>query len=149
MIRITINDRKLELERPVTILEAARKAGIRIPTLCNHEGLEPYGGCRLCLVEVDNVARLQTSCTQLVTDGMVVRTETERIIKARREVLEFLLINHPLDCPHCDKAGECELQDLVARYGPATGRFSEGKRKRLEQFFDPIGYCFVAQFMLE
>lgn len=138
MITVTINGRKIELEKPVTILKAAGIAGIKIPTLCNHELLEPYGGCRLCLVEIEKMPRLQTACTQYVTDGMVVWTETERVVEARRAVLEFLLINHPLDCPYCDKAGECELQDLVVKYGPSTGRFAEGKRTHPESYDDPI-----------
>jgi len=138
MITITINDKEINLEKPVTILEAARSAGIKIPTLCYLDGLEKFGGCRLCLVEVEKLPKLQTSCTVMVTDGMVVRTETEAIIKARRSILEFLLINHPLECPYCDKAGECELQDLVAQYGPETGRFAEGKREHPESFDDPI-----------
>ncbi|NTU43509.1 MAG: 2Fe-2S iron-sulfur cluster binding domain-containing protein, partial [Nitrospirales bacterium] len=123
MITVTINGKKVELEKPVTILEASKIAGITIPTLCNHPLLEPFGGCRLCVVEVEKMPRLQASCTQYVTDGMVVRTETEKVVEARKAVLEFLLINHPLDCPYCDKAGECDLQDLVVRYGPTTGRF--------------------------
>ncbi len=138
MITVTINGKKISLENPVTIFEAARTAGIYIPTLCHDNLLEPYGGCRLCLVEIEKVPRLQTSCTQFVTDGMVVRTETERIVEARRAVLEFLLINHPLDCPYCDKAGECDLQDFAMKYGPATGRFAEGKRKHPESFEDPV-----------
>jgi len=138
MITVTINDKEIKLEKPVTILEAARQGGIKIPTLCYFEGLEKFGGCRLCLVEVEKLPKLQTACTVMVTDGMVVRTETEAIIKARRAMLEFLLINHPLDCPYCDKAGECELQDLVAQYGPDAGRFTEGKRQHPESFDDPI-----------
>ncbi len=138
MIKITIDGRDVELEHPVTVLEAARKAGIEIPTLCYFEGLSPFGGCRLCLVEVEKLPKLQTSCTLMTADGMVVRTETEQIRAARRSMLEFLLINHPLDCPYCDKAGECELQDLVARYGPEAGRFAEGKRRHPESFDDPI-----------
>lgn len=138
MITVTINDKEIQLEKPVTILQAARSAGIKIPTLCYLDGLEKYGGCRLCLVEVEKLPKLQTSCTVMVTDGMVVKTETEAIIRARRSILEFLLINHPLECPYCDKAGECELQDLVAQYGPETGRFAEGKREHPESFDDPI-----------
>ncbi|HET6514049.1 MAG TPA: molybdopterin-dependent oxidoreductase [Thermodesulfovibrionales bacterium] len=138
MITVTINEKKISLERPVTILEAARSAGISIPTLCHHDILEAYGGCRLCLVQVENLPRLQTACTLFVTDGMVVRTETKDVVTARRAMLEFLLINHPLDCPFCDKAGECDLQDLAMKYGPATGRFAEGKRTRPESFDDPL-----------
>ncbi len=138
MITVTINEKKITLQKPVTILEAARSAGIHIPTLCHDDILEPYGGCRLCLVEVEKVPRLQTACTQYVADGMVVRTETDEIIKARRSILEFLLINHPLDCPYCDKAGQCLLQDLVMKYGPSEGRFAEGKRKHPESYDDPL-----------
>jgi NADH-quinone oxidoreductase chain G len=138
MITVTINGKEVKLEKAVTVLEAARSAGIKIPTLCWHEQLEKYGGCRLCLVEVEKMPRLQTACTLLVTDGMVVRTETDAIADVRRGILEFLLINHPLDCPYCDKAGECELQDLVEKYGPSTSRFKEIKRKRPESLDDPV-----------
>jgi len=138
MIIVTINGKEIKLEKPVTVLEAARSAGIKIPTLCWHEQLEIYGGCRLCLVEIEKVPKLQTACTLMVADGMVVRTETEQIADVRRGILEFLLINHPLDCPVCDKAGECELQDLVEKYGAASGRFKEEKRKVAENFADPL-----------
>jgi NADH dehydrogenase/NADH:ubiquinone oxidoreductase subunit G len=136
MITITVNGKEIKLEKAVTVLEAARSAGIKIPTLCYHEQLEKYGGCRLCLVEVEKMPRLQTACTLMVADGMVVRTETEQIADVRRGILEFLLINHPLDCPYCDKAGECDLQDLVEKYGPAKGRFKEKKRKVKESLVD-------------
>jgi NADH-quinone oxidoreductase chain G len=136
IITITINGKEIKLEKAMTVLEAARSAGIKIPTLCYHEQLEKYGGCRLCLVEVEKMPRLQTACTLTATDGMVVRTETEQIVDVRRGVLEFLLINHPLDCPYCDKAGECDLQDLVEKYGPAKGRYKEKKRKVKESLAD-------------
>ena len=138
MITVTINGKEVKLEKAVTVLDAARSVGIKIPTLCYHEQLEKYGGCRLCLVEVEKMPRLQTACTLMVTDGMVVRTETEAIADVRRGILEFLLINHPLDCPYCDKAGECELQDLVEKYGPARGRYREQKRKVPESLEDPV-----------
>ncbi|GBE01672.1 putative formate dehydrogenase [bacterium BMS3Bbin06] len=138
MIKLTIDGKEIELDKPVTILEAAGKAGIRIPTLCYFEGLSPFGGCRLCLVKVEKLPRLQTACTLMAADGMVVNTGNEQIKAARRAMLEFLLINHPLDCPVCDKAGECQLQDLVAEYGPDAGRFAEGKRTHPESFDDPI-----------
>ncbi|UCD35970.1 MAG: (2Fe-2S)-binding protein, partial [Nitrospiraceae bacterium] len=136
MIRLTINDREVAIDRQMTVLDAARQAGIKIPTLCNHEVLKPYGGCRLCVVEVERMPRLQNACSLLAADGMVVRTESEVISNVRRGILEFLLINHPLDCPYCDKAGECELQDLVNKYGPSVGRFKEEKRKVPESHKD-------------
>jgi NADH-quinone oxidoreductase chain G len=138
VITVTINGKKITFEKPVTILDAARTAGISVPTLCHHDILKPYGGCRLCLVEIEKVPRLQTACSQYISDGMVVRTETEKVVEARRAVLELLLINHPMDCPHCDKAGECELQDLAVKYGPPTGRFAEAKRTYPENFEDPL-----------
>lgn len=138
MITLTINEKAVTLDRPMTVLEAARQADIKIPTLCYHEALKPYGGCRLCVVKVERMPKLQTSCTLMAADGMEVTTESEEISKARRGILEFLLINHPLDCPYCDKAGECELQDLVNKYGPTVGRYREEKRKVPESHKDQI-----------
>lgn len=138
MLTITINGQEIKLEKPMTILEAARGVGIKIPTLCHYPGLDLYGGCRQCLVEVEKMPRLQTSCTVYVADGMVVQTETEEIIKARKGMLEFLLIHHPLDCPMCDKSGECRLQDLTVEYGPEEGKFREGKRKCPPNYEDPL-----------
>jgi NADH-quinone oxidoreductase subunit G len=101
----------------------------RFPNLCYYEKLLPLGGCRLCLVEIEKVRGLQTACTTPVRDGMVVHTNTPEVIKTRKGMLEFLLINHPLDCPVCDKGGECTLQDLVFKYGPTESRFIEEKRQ--------------------
>jgi NADH-quinone oxidoreductase chain G len=138
MITITINDKEITLDQPVSVLDAARQAGIKIPTLCDHEVLKPYGGCRLCVVEVERMPRLQNSCTLIAADGMVVKTESDVISDVRKGILEFLLINHPLDCPYCDKAGECELQDLVNKYGATAGRYKEEKRKVPEVRKDQI-----------
>jgi formate dehydrogenase alpha subunit len=129
MISVIIDDKKIEVEKGTTILKAAEKLGIHIPTFCWYEKLEPFGGCRLCLVEVENMPKLQIACATELCDGMVVKTDTPKVIKARRGVLEFLLINHPLDCPTCDKGGECELQNAVFKYGPSQGRFTEKKRR--------------------
>ncbi len=123
MITITINDKEITRDQPMSVLEAAKQAGIKIPTLCHHDALKPYGGCRLCVVEVERMQRLQNSCTLIAADGMVVKTESDVIAEVRRGILEFLLINHPLDCPYCDKAGECELQDLFNKYGATAGRY--------------------------
>ena len=138
MITLTINSEEVRLEEPVSILEAAGRAGIKIPTLCNHELLKPFGGCRLCVVDVERMPKLVNSCSIKAADGMVVRTESEEISRVRRSMLEFLLINHPLDCAYCDKAGECELQDAVMQYGPPSGRFMEEKRKVPESHDDPV-----------
>jgi NADH-quinone oxidoreductase chain G len=128
MIDITINDRKLTVPSKYTILQAALRNGIYIPHLCWDRRLTPYGGCRLCIVEVEGVPKLLAACSTPVTKDMIVRTETEKLAKARRTVLELLLIHHPLDCPICDKAGECELQDLAFKYGHHESRFA-GERK--------------------
>lgn len=138
MITVTIDGRQIVLEGEVTILEAARRGGIVIPTLCDHELLEPYGGCRLCVVEIEKVPRLQAACTQYVADGMVISTQSRPVVEARKAVLEFLLIHHPLDCPTCDKAGECELQDAVMRHGASVSTFTEPKRKIAENLDDPL-----------
>lgn len=138
MITVTINGKEIRLEKPVSILEVAEMHGIKIPHFCYHPLLEKWGGCRMCLVEVEKMPKLQTSCTLSVTDGMVVRTESDEILKVRKAMLEFLLINHPLDCPYCDKAGECTLQDLTIKYGASGGRFEEGKRKHPENIDDPL-----------
>lgn len=138
MITINIDGRQIRLTEQVTILEAARSAGIRIPTLCHHDLLKPFGGCRLCLVEVENFPKLQTSCTLKATDGMVVHTHTKDVLDARRAILEFLLINHPLECPVCDKAGICDLQDWAMMCGPTLGRFRERKREMTENLSDPL-----------
>jgi len=138
MISIMINGKDIQLDEPMTVLKAAERTGIKIPTLCHHEILEAYGGCRLCVVEVERMPKLQNACTLMAADGMVIRTESEGISNVRRGILELLLINHPLDCPQCDKAGECELQDLVNKYGPAVGRYREEKRKVPESHEDQI-----------
>jgi NADH-quinone oxidoreductase chain G len=141
MINISINGIEVKTEEGKTILEAAKSAGIDIPTFCWHEKLNLYGGCRLCLVEVDDMPKLQPACATYVCEGMKVKTNSPKVIKARKGVLEFLLINHPLDCPTCDKAGECELQDQVFKYGSAITRFKEEKRKfrvDLQSTFDDL-----------
>ncbi len=138
MIELTINEKKVKVKHPVTIIEAAEMVSIEIPRLCYFKGLSPFGGCRLCLVEVENIPKLQTSCTVKVTEGMIVRTESDVIYRSRKTMLELLLINHPLDCPVCDKAGECKLQDYSYKYGAAEGRFLEKKRRHSKNLDDPI-----------
>ncbi len=133
MIELTINGRKVQCPPKSTILQAAQANGIYIPHLCWDRRLTPYGGCRLCLVEVEGQKKLLASCSTPAEQGMVVQTETPKLEKARRTVLELLLVHHPLDCPVCDKAGECELQDLAFKYGPSQSRFS-GERKHEPEF---------------
>lgn len=125
---VTVDGKKVEVPLGSTILEAANAAGSKVPTLCHDNKLHPFGACRICLVEVEGTPRKFTpSCTTPATDNMVVKTSTPALIEARRLVLELLLIKHPLDCPVCDKAGECQLQDLVHEYGLAESRFDAEK----------------------
>jgi NADH-quinone oxidoreductase subunit G len=130
MPTIKIDGKELTVEDGVTILQAALENGIEIPHYCYHPALRVVGSCRLCLVEVDNSPKLLPACATRVTDGMEVRTQTEQVRDARRSILEFFLTNHPLDCPICDKAGECLLQDYTFKYGSAHSRFIEEKRVR-------------------
>jgi formate dehydrogenase alpha subunit len=129
MVSLTIDGKKVTVEEGTTILEAAEKLGIEIPTFCFHDKLEAVGACRMCLVEVEKMPKLQVACATAVSEGMVVKTNTPEVIKARKGVLEFLLINHPLDCPTCDKGGECDLQNFVFKYGSDKSRFVEEKRR--------------------
>ena len=139
MIRLTIDQKEVQAQEGATILEAAAQAGIRIPTLCYHEKLLPFGACRICVVEVEQMrGRLTPSCSTPVTEGMIVRTSTEQIIMARKTVLELLLIHHPLDCPFCDKGGECQLQDLVYEYGVAHNHFKDKKSAHPIDYVSPL-----------
>ena len=126
---LIIDGKQVTVEEGTTILRASEKLGIEIPTFCYHDKLEPVGGCRMCLVEVEKMWKLQVACATPVTEGMVVKTDTPKVKAARKGVLEFLLINHPLDCPVCDKGGECELQNLVFTYGSDKSRYVEEKRR--------------------
>jgi NADH-quinone oxidoreductase chain G len=128
MITVTVDGKKVEVPMGATILDAANAAGSRVPTLCHDKKLHPFGACRLCLVEVEGArGKFTPSCTTPAMDQMVVKTTSPALIEARRMVLELLLIRHPLDCPVCDKAGECRLQDLVHEYGLAPSRFDAEK----------------------
>lgn len=113
----------------ITIFQLASQQGIDIPCFCYHENLSIAGNCRMCLVEVENARSLVASCAMPVANGMSIYTNTARVIKAREAVLEFLLINHPLDCPICDQGGECDLQDITLAYGSDKSRFYEVKKR--------------------
>jgi NADH-quinone oxidoreductase subunit G len=127
MPKIVIDGREIDAKEGDTVLNAALGAGIHIPHFCYHPNLKIAGNCRMCLVELEKVPKLQVACGTQVRDGMVVTTKNERVKKARQAVLEFLLINHPLDCPVCDQCGECKLQDYCFEYGKERSRFSEDK----------------------
>jgi len=129
-VKITINDQELEVAAGTTILEAARELGIDIPTLCHDPELPPNGACRLCVVEVEKAKSLVASCVTPVTPGMVVHTESTRVVSARREILSLLIANHPLVCITCERTGSCKLQDYCYRYGVADSDFV-GETKEL------------------
>ena len=131
-VHITIDGRTVEVPKGMLLVEAAKLAGVDIPVFCHHPKLEPVGVCRMCLVEVEGQRKPVTACTMPVSDGMVVRTQTELIDQLRKGVLELLLLNHPLDCPVCDKGGECPLQDQTYSYGPAVSRSLDPKVRKLK-----------------
>ncbi len=130
MVKITIDGKQYEVEKNMTIIQAAEQNGITIPHFCWHPVLSVSGNCRVCLVEVEKTPKLVIACATQVADGMEVHTNTERVIKARNAVLEFILINHPLDCPICDEAGECKLQDYAYKYSVGESRFEFEKVRK-------------------
>jgi NADH-quinone oxidoreductase subunit G len=138
LVKLTINDKPIAAPAGTLVIEAAKRNGIEIPSFCYYEGLALQAACRMCLVEVEKAPKLMVACTLPVAEGMVVRTETEQVRQARKYTLEFLLTNHPLDCPVCDKGGECELQDMVFRYGAGESRFTEQKIHVDEKQWSPV-----------
>ncbi len=139
-IHFKLNDRDVTIAPGTLVIEAARRLGIEVPSFCYYPGLSLQAACRMCLVEVEKAPKLQTACTLIATEGMIVRTETEQVRNARKAMLEFLLTNHPLDCPVCDKGGECELQDMVFRYGAESSRFVEEKIHHPEEKWSEVVY---------
>jgi len=139
-ITLTIDDKPVTVAAGTLLIEAAKQAGIEIPSFCYYPRLSLQGACRMCLVAIERMPKLQTACTTVVSNGMVVRTDTPEVTNARKAMLEFLLTNHPLDCPVCDKGGECELQDAVFRYGTAETRFLESKLHQPEKKFSSLVY---------
>jgi NADH-quinone oxidoreductase subunit G len=139
-ITLKIDDRDVTVPPGTLVIEAARRMGIEVPSFCYFPGLSLQAACRMCLVEVEKAPKLQTACTLVAMPGMIVRTGTPQVHEARKGMLEFLLANHPLDCPVCDKGGECELQDMVFTYGADKSRFNEEKRHEPEQKWSEAVY---------
>ena len=137
-VHFTLDGRQLEAAPGTLVINAAKQAGIPIPAFCYYDGLSLQAACRMCLVEVEKTPKLQVACTLPVAEGMVVHTDSPQVRQARKGTLEFLLTNHPLDCPVCDKGGECELQDMVFRYGAGESRFREDKIHVDEKQWSPI-----------
>jgi NADH-quinone oxidoreductase subunit G len=139
-VTLTIDGRSVTVPSGTLLIDAAKQVGIEVPSFCYYPGLSLQGACRMCLVSIEKMPKLQTACTTKVTNGMVVHTENAEVANARKAMLEFLLTNHPLDCPVCDKGGECELQDAVFRYGAAETRFLEEKHHEEEKKFSSLVY---------
>ncbi|MEE2933082.1 MAG: NADH-quinone oxidoreductase subunit NuoG [Pseudomonadota bacterium] len=139
MPKVTIDGEELEVEAGVSVLQACEQAGVEIPRFCYHERLSVAGNCRMCLVEVSpGPPKPQASCALPVSDGMEIKTDSDMVRKARKGVMEFLLINHPLDCPICDQGGECDLQDQAVAYGHEGSRYDENKRAVKEKYMGPL-----------
>ena len=138
MVTVTIDGVSTQVPDGTLVIEAARQLGVMVPHFCYHPKLEPDANCRMCLVEIEKIPKLQTSCSTRVADGMVVRASGAHVDAARQSMLELLLGNHPLDCPVCDQGGRCDLQDFSHEYTPTAGRFKELKRVFPKQYLGPV-----------
>ncbi len=138
MLKLKVNDIDVEVEEGLTVLQACEKAGVEIPRFCYHEKLSIAGNCRMCLVEMDKSPKPIASCAMPAANGMIIKTNTPKIEKSRKGVMEFLLANHPLDCPVCDQGGECDLQDQSMFYGIDKSRFKENKRAVPDKNMGPL-----------
>lgn len=138
LIKVTINAKDLQVPKGARLIDVCREEGFDIPSFCYYADLALQASCRMCLVRIEKMPKLQTSCTIICTDGMVVTTQSEEIEKAQRGMMEFLLANHPLDCPVCDRGGECELQEMAFNWGNLEERFTEQKNYYPEKYLSPI-----------
>jgi NADH-quinone oxidoreductase subunit G len=138
MPKVTVDGLEIEVPNGYTVLQACEEAGKEIPRFCYHERLSIAGNCRMCLVEVEKMPKPVASCGQPVGEGMVIHTDSEKVREARRGVMEFLLINHPLDCPICDQGGECDLQDEAMGYGRDHTRYDGNKRAVTDKYLGPL-----------
>ncbi|GAC1340205.1 MAG: NADH-quinone oxidoreductase subunit NuoG [Acetobacteraceae bacterium] len=145
MAKVTVDGVEVEVPNGSSVLQACEAVGAEIPRFCYHERLSVAGNCRMCLVEVEKAPKPLASCAYPVADGMVVRTDTPMVRQARRGVMEFLLINHPLDCPICDQGGECDLQDQAYSYGMDHSRYAENKRAVKDKYLGPLVKTFMTR----
>jgi NADH-quinone oxidoreductase subunit G len=139
-VKFTVDGKQLTAHAGTLLIDACKSAGIEIPAFCYYPGLSLQAACRMCVVRIEKMPKLQTACTTPVAEGMVVQTETPEIVQARKATLQLLLGNHPLDCPVCDAGGECELQDMTFKYGAAESFYAEPKNHREEQKWSPVVY---------
>jgi NADH-quinone oxidoreductase subunit G len=138
MPKLTIDGKEIEIDNGLTVMQACESAGIEIPHFCFHKRLKIAGNCRMCLVDIEKSPKPVASCSMPASEGMIVHTNSARVLKAREGVMEFLLINHPLDCPICDQGGECDLQDQAFKYGRGKSRYSEEKRSVKDKNLGPL-----------
>ena len=139
-VNITVNGKKVTAPAGTLLIEACKSVGIEVPSFCYYPGLSLQGACRMCLVKIEKMPKMQTACTTVITEGMIVSTESDDVKQARKAMLELLLANHPLDCPVCDAGGECELQDMTFAYGAAESKFMDAKNHKDEQEWSPVVY---------
>ncbi|HEU5412879.1 MAG TPA: NADH-quinone oxidoreductase subunit NuoG [Candidatus Angelobacter sp.] len=137
-VTITVDGKQVTAPAGTLLIEACKAVGIEVPSFCYYPGLSLQAACRMCLVRIEKMPKLQTACTVPITDGMVVTTDSDEVRQARKSMIELLLGNHPLDCPVCDAGGECELQDMTFKYGAAESRYMEGKLHKEEQQWSPV-----------
>ena len=138
LIKVTIDGQEFHVPKGARLIDVCRENGIGIPSFCYYKDLALQASCRMCLVRIEKMPKLQTSCTIICTDGMVVTTESDEVQKAQRSMGEFLLANHPLDCPVCDRGGECELQEVIFDWGDVEERFTERKNAQPEKYLSPV-----------
>jgi NADH-quinone oxidoreductase subunit G len=139
-VNITVDGKKVTAPAGTLLIEACKSVGIEVPSFCYYPNLSLQGACRMCLVKIEKMPKLQTACTTVISEGMIVTTESDEIRQARKSMVELLLGNHPLDCPVCDAGGECELQDMTFSYGAAESKYIEAKHHREEQQWSPVVY---------
>ncbi|HXX27665.1 MAG TPA: molybdopterin-dependent oxidoreductase [Terriglobales bacterium] len=139
-VHLTIDNQKITAPAGTLLIEAAKSVGIEVPSFCYYPNLSLCGACRMCVVKIEKMPKLQTACTTVISEGMVVVTDSDEVRQARKGTVELLLGNHPLDCPVCDAGGECELQDMTFSYGAAESRFIDVKNHRDEQQWSPVVY---------
>src|SRR2546428_7829947 len=139
-LSITVDGKKVTAPAGTLLIEACKSVGIEVPSFCYYPNLSLQGACRMCLVKIEKIPKLQTACTTVISEGMIVTTESDEIRQARKSMVELLLGNHPLDCPVCDAGGECELQDMTFSYGAAESKYMEPKNHREEQQWSPVVY---------
>jgi NADH-quinone oxidoreductase subunit G len=139
-VNLTVDGKKITAPAGSLLIDACKNVGIEVPSFCYYPGLSLQGACRMCLVKIEKMPKLQTACTTTVTEGMIVSTDSDDVRQARKAMVEMLLGNHPLDCPVCDAGGECELQDMTFSYGAAESKFMEAKNHKEEQQWSPVVY---------